>query len=405
MKPDSDQDERMIGEWRLHASAGGIEREGELRRLEPKVMDLLLLLTSRPGEAFSREAILAALWPGMVVGDDALPRCVSKLRRALDDEAQESRYIQTIPKRGYRLVARVERAAPPGNARPVQWRWPAAAMALVLAVVAIAVLWRGDAPGSRQAVVTSSAALIEQAEDYYARYTRADNESAIELYQRVLALEPDNARALSGLANALGQRALRWPDEESHAPPRHSTLTKALNEGRLALPNARLNLDAARAFAERSVEIAPASAASFKALGLVVSAQGDIDAAIAAYERALELDPQAWGAMINLAELYGYRGDAARSLALLERTYELQPHYAELGVLIGSIHEENGDVQEAMLRYRNVLGYAPFHREATLSLARLLANAGEAGEAARLCERLVERTGPFAACDAFTEGN
>jgi len=395
--------ELVIGGWHVQASAGGIARDGDFRRLEPKVMDLLMLLASHPGKVFSHEEIRAALWAEVIVGEDALPRCVSKLRRALDDDAQEARFIQTVPKRGYRLLA-TEPVAAKRNRLPRSRRWPAAVLSL--AIVAVSVFaWQWFAADGAMPANASRPGhdLVEQGLVYYSRYTRQDNESAIELFERALAIDPDNPQALSALANALGQRALRWPDEQSAPPPKHSTLTRALREGRLTLPNARLNLDAARAFAERSVRVAPDSAASYKALGLVVSAQGDIDAAIEAYEHALKLDPDAWGAMINLAELYGYKGDDERSLALLERTYELQPNYAELGVLIGSLYEEAGNLQEARLRYLNVLGYAPFHRDATISLAGIEARTGYRGEAARRCARLIERTGPFQPCETFLE--
>ena len=70
----------------------------------------------------SREALLAEVWPGVVVGDDALTQVVIKLRKALGDAPESPAYIQTIPKRGYRLVAPVSRpgdgAASPGIETP-----------------------------------------------------------------------------------------------------------------------------------------------------------------------------------------------------------------------------------------------------------------------------------------------
>lgn len=396
MKSTAYTDEWQLGEWRVQPRTGLIVQGDTERRLEPKVMGLLLLLASRAGEPISRDEILAELWTDTIVGEDALPRCVSKLRRALNDEAQEPRYIETIPRRGYRLLVTPQILQPSVNTVPL-WRWKLTAVVLLVLLAAIALfvglpLKKTSDPNE---------ALIDQGLAYYDRYTREGNESAIELFERVLARDPDNARALAALSNAFSQRALRWPDETSQPPPQHSTLTLALQEGRLGMPNARLNLDAARAFAERSVEEAPESAAAWKALGLVLSAQGEVDAAIIAYEKALEFDPEWWGAMINLAELHAYRGDQDKALAMLEETYALRPDYADLGVLIGNEYEGRGKTAQARLRYRNVLSYAPFHRGATLALAKLLLANGEAAEAIRLCERLVERTGPFEDCDAI----
>src|SRR5262245_16877516 len=70
-------------------------------------MAALVYLAQRPGEVVSRDALLAAVWPGVVVSDDAVTQVVIKLRKALGDSAETPSYIQTISKRGYRLVAPV----------------------------------------------------------------------------------------------------------------------------------------------------------------------------------------------------------------------------------------------------------------------------------------------------------
>lgn len=101
----SGPDRLTIGDWSADRSTGRIERGGVSRTLEPKVMDLLFLLADEPKRVFAREALFEALWPGVTVGDDSLARAVSKLRTALEDDARAPLYVETIPKRGYRLVA------------------------------------------------------------------------------------------------------------------------------------------------------------------------------------------------------------------------------------------------------------------------------------------------------------
>ena len=98
-----------VGEWLVDASRNEFCRGDEVVRVEPKVAELLMQLASRPGEVLSRGELLEAVWPGVVVGDDALTQAVNKLRRALGDDVQHPRYVETISKRGYRLVAVVER--------------------------------------------------------------------------------------------------------------------------------------------------------------------------------------------------------------------------------------------------------------------------------------------------------
>src|SRR5207245_72083 len=84
---------------------------GKTVQLEPKAMAALIYLASRPGQVVSREALLSAVWPGVVVGDDSLTQVVIKLRKALGDAPEDPAYIQTISKGGYRLVAPVVRSA------------------------------------------------------------------------------------------------------------------------------------------------------------------------------------------------------------------------------------------------------------------------------------------------------
>ncbi len=97
-----------IGEWRIAPDLNQIARGAEIVRLEPKAMAVLLRLAGRPGEVVSRDELLAAVWPNVIVGDNALTQVVIKLRKALGDTVHEPRYIQAISKKGYRLIATVE---------------------------------------------------------------------------------------------------------------------------------------------------------------------------------------------------------------------------------------------------------------------------------------------------------
>jgi DNA-binding winged helix-turn-helix (wHTH) protein/TolB-like protein len=120
----------QVGPWTVDRMLNQLRRGTECVRLEPKAMELLVRLAERPGEVWTREALLEAVWPGVVVGDDALTQAVIKLRRALGDVAEEPVFIETIPKRGYRLVASVSAAgrAPAARAAGIA---PAAAPASV----------------------------------------------------------------------------------------------------------------------------------------------------------------------------------------------------------------------------------------------------------------------------------
>lgn len=87
---------------------GKVSGPGGVRRVHPKAMEVLLCLAQRPGKVVRREEILDQVWGHHHGSDKALTRCISELRRALHDRDGDGRFIDTIPKRGYRLLAPVE---------------------------------------------------------------------------------------------------------------------------------------------------------------------------------------------------------------------------------------------------------------------------------------------------------
>jgi TolB-like protein/DNA-binding winged helix-turn-helix (wHTH) protein/Tfp pilus assembly protein PilF len=98
----------QVGDWLVDPAAGQIARGGRAVKLEPKVMEVLSYLALRPGELVTREDRERDVWKGAVVGYDSITTAVIKLRKALTDDARQPRYIATIPKRGYRLIAAVQ---------------------------------------------------------------------------------------------------------------------------------------------------------------------------------------------------------------------------------------------------------------------------------------------------------
>ena len=101
-------DSLKIGEWEFHVRSHELSRNGKTTRMEPRVAGLLLYLAKHTGETASRTALLEALWPGMVVSDEALTNAVKKLRRAFEDDRANPQVIETIPKTGYRLLLPVQ---------------------------------------------------------------------------------------------------------------------------------------------------------------------------------------------------------------------------------------------------------------------------------------------------------
>ena len=124
--------EFFVDDWRASPSVGVLARGSETARLEPRAMELLVYLAARPNEVVTREQLERDVWHGAVVGYDAVTNTVIKLRKALGDNARRPRFIATIPKLGYQLIARVTRPDDHSDAGALKaQRTPGAARRLV----------------------------------------------------------------------------------------------------------------------------------------------------------------------------------------------------------------------------------------------------------------------------------
>ena len=94
-------------DFRLDLDRYRLERAGDVLALEPKALDLLALLVSRPGHLFGKQEIFDTLWPDTAVTDSALTRVIAQLRRVLADDPRDPRFIETVPTRGYRWKCQV----------------------------------------------------------------------------------------------------------------------------------------------------------------------------------------------------------------------------------------------------------------------------------------------------------
>jgi len=96
-----------VGPWLVQPGLNTIANNGTTVRLEPKVMEVLVCLANQAGEPITKDELLRAVWRDTFVSDDVLVRSISELRRVFEDDPRQPQFIQTIPKRGYRLLARV----------------------------------------------------------------------------------------------------------------------------------------------------------------------------------------------------------------------------------------------------------------------------------------------------------
>ena len=148
-----------LGDWLVNEEANLLSKEDSNVRLEKRVMAVLVELAKADGAVVSKEALIEAVWNGAIISDHSVANAVSDLRRALGDDRRNPKYIETVPKRGYRLLItpKTPDDHPPGEApdpTPVGlspstspsplWRPAAIALLMVLLVVG-GLLWRNSA--------------------------------------------------------------------------------------------------------------------------------------------------------------------------------------------------------------------------------------------------------------------
>ena len=96
-----------LGDWTVEPELGRISREGEVVQLRPRAMDVLVCLAELEGRLASKQHLMDSVWRTEYVSANALTHVIAELRTRLGDDPEEPSYIETIPRRGYRVIAPV----------------------------------------------------------------------------------------------------------------------------------------------------------------------------------------------------------------------------------------------------------------------------------------------------------
>jgi DNA-binding winged helix-turn-helix (wHTH) protein/TolB-like protein len=167
----------QLGPWQVNPKLCELRRGDEARRLTHKGMAVLRVLAGAGGTVVTKEALVGEVWEGAYTSDEALSAVIYEVRRALDDDARNPRFIETIRKSGYRLLAPVTweeaksapagvpaiEGAPPAAAASSRrlapwWRWGVAATAA--AIVLLALFWDWQDSGVGEAREIRSVAVL-----------------------------------------------------------------------------------------------------------------------------------------------------------------------------------------------------------------------------------------------------
>jgi DNA-binding winged helix-turn-helix (wHTH) protein/tetratricopeptide (TPR) repeat protein len=318
----------FFGPFELRTDSGELFRDGVRVGLQPQPARLLELLARRSGEVVTREEIQRHLWGEntFVEFEQGLNFSIRKIRIALEDSATDPRYLETVPRRGYRFLSPVRTgAAPP---RRTIWR---AVAGLILGLILLAV---HPEPEPRPGVDLSGPAFQAYTEGRFLAQRRDPGDR-----EKALARLEDAMRLAPGFAPAHGIYArlrldFNRPPEEVAAPAeaaarRALALDPCLNEARLVLVDIglyfRFDWKLAKTEMDRALACDPRDAEVHRVHAAFHAAHGRFGEAIAAARRAQLLDPKSEAALADLAWYSFLARRYGEALDLARRTLALQP--------------------------------------------------------------------------------
>ncbi len=416
-----------FGAFELDLHSRELRRNGVKVRLADQPRQILQLLLERPGELVTREQLRERLWlDGTFVDfETGLNSAVRKLREALDDSAARPRFIERVPRRGYRFIApvsspptsRPESSSPvtPAFERTVRSAWIAATF-IVLAATAVLIAHAVGSSGTNgrgtsvPARAREARAATPEAHELYLKGLLAFGgqspqtmRDAVGYFERAVAADSGFADAYSGLAQAQLQFLVSGVlAPRDVAPKAEAAARKAIElDDSLAMAHRTLGAilhtyhwkwdEGDREFL-RATELS-GDAVDIHGLGFqgLIRARR-IDEALAEAERVRRLDPRSLTAHINVAVARRASGQFDSAISELGRALEMHPgrargHY-QLGVTFVLMGRPQ-DATPALERAINTPPGANPRFEAYLGYA--YAAAGRPPEARRILQSLEER--------------
>ena len=376
--------------FELRPDSNELFKGGSKIKLKPQAARVLGILAERAGEAVPREEIKNALWSGdtFVDFDQSLNSCITQLRSALGDDPGAPRFIETVPRHGYRFVGRLE-----SKPRP-RASFPSFAIGAAVAVAAAALLW-GLLPSERQMLLVRPFENLsgDASQDFLAEglteelITRAASlaPDSLGVYARTTALrfgeeELDYDYVLEGSFRREGEE-LRVTARLADADGR-SIWTETYDRSRDAVLEVQSDVAAqiARALVRTSTPAPPeylGSTQSMEAHEFYLEGRHHLAdmtlpalrRAAEAFERAVSLDPgyaRAWAGLADAYNLQSWWGgltpeeSARRGREAAEKALALSPQLAEAQDALGFVHfYYDYDFAGAETRFRKAIEISP----------------------------------------------
>jgi DNA-binding winged helix-turn-helix (wHTH) protein/Tfp pilus assembly protein PilF len=382
-----------FGNFRLDLAEKALTKNGEAVSLTPKAFDTLVILVEKRGRLVEKIELMNHLWPETFVEENSLSQNIYLVRKALGEESQGSRYIETVPRRGYRFIApvreihgesrgmadvcagRTERVKAVGGNEaagnsemapvPPLRRFSRSllfALAPVFTILAIWLAWGA----SRRPV----AGVTENPEAYQAyarglffwnRRTEDGLSRSIGYFNEAIEKDPRYALAWAGLADAYAVTGyLKYkfmPAREAYRKAEEAA-TKALEidqtmaEAHTALSIVRAyrdnDLPGAEKEIKKAIALKESSSTAHLRYSIYLRDQGRLGEALAEVRRAYELDPVSLTIGSNLAFIHYLRRDYDQAAICARRVLETEPDYFQSLVVLGPTLQQQRKHREAI---------------------------------------------------------
>ncbi len=401
-----------FGVYTLDEQSGELRRNGVKIRLADQPIQVLRLVVDRSGEVVTREEIRAHLWSSdtFVSFDVGLNSAVRKLRQALGDSAENPRFVETLPRRGYRFIAPVERLSV-STAQPVvtksrpRNRWQAAAVALAVtaasALAAIA-LTRLEPSGARSRVNADAESAYKKGLVAAGAQTADGYTKAAKYFEDAVVRQPDFAEAYSRLAEAHMQLLFFGAVPPREVVPRaeaaarralqlDETLAPAHRVLGTILQNYYWRWDEAKAEFRRGVDVQKNADERHRTVGQRLIREGRFDEAAAQFELARQADPLSPVSFIQAGTFYRQVGQHDRAVTTLRQAIDIAPTYARTHFQLGITLLQMGRADEAIGAFEAATGLSGGNQRFQACVGIAYAAAGRLADARRMLDELETR--------------
>jgi DNA-binding winged helix-turn-helix (wHTH) protein/Flp pilus assembly protein TadD len=368
-----------FGNFRLDLVEGCLRRDGIPVPLPGKVFETLKVLVEHGGRLAEKRRLMQAVWADTFVDESNLSQNVYTLRKVLGKADDGRRFIETVPRRGYRFVASVRE---------------------VRAVTEEAPSRLTIEPGEDSAAIKAHNFYLK-GRFFWNKRTEVGLKKALEYFQRALNVDPLYALAYVGLADCyimLCEYGL-LASEDSYRNGKAAALKALELDESLAEAHASLglvsmlydwDLAAAEKGFKRAIELNPNYATAHQWYAVHLAVSGRFDEAFAQIRQAQELDPLSPIISVNVARIHYFARQYDEALRSCRMILETEPTFGAAHKIMGLAYQQKGMTEEALAAFQRALDLLGDTPEMIGFLAHAYAISGNREEAHKLLERLDE---------------